>query len=328
MPPSSDLVSLRNFVVDEDRANLGSDLWKSVDKNAYILAQRDAIEAYNLAKAIRLSEESAAKEERMRLAQAEDAARAPAQSWNANGPQSALLKNTPRPSSSSRPVLKRDPPSSSSSSSKVSSASVAAAAAESSTSHQKRRKASVSASQPHYSYSNYAYNHSSTHHPLTSASSQASVHAQQQLEARKHSASSAASSRDIQAGYILNPKESSPRTQSPSSTASAQAAAAEREKEKEKEKVKEKEKETSRSNSNSGSSSSAAPQGPPPPQVQVPSQTQSQPQSQPQSQQRQQGLKDIFAPLRFNCTKCGNLISSIALTQVRLFLILSQNFLI
>src|SRR6266508_3826125 len=67
---SSDVVSLRNFVVDEDRANLGSALWKTVDKGAFILAQREALEAFSLAKAIRLSEESAALEKKQRTSAA------------------------------------------------------------------------------------------------------------------------------------------------------------------------------------------------------------------------------------------------------------------
>ena len=366
---SSDVVSLRNFVVEEDRANLGSDLWKSVDKSAFILAQREAIESYNLAKALRLSKESAAKEERMRLAQAEEAAKSLARSWNVDGLQPALLKNSsttaalssspPRSStrhqstssSSSRPNLRRDPPTvdnlsnnpSSSSSTKVSSASSAPAAAvpESSSSQQKRRKASISVSsqsqshsqnQPQYSYStsNYSYpyqppnqsntqpnNHPQVHSSSTSTgTSQASIHAQQQLEGRKPSS---ASSRDIQAGHILNPKESSPRTQSPSSSASAQAAAAEREKEREKGKEKERSRSNSSSHSSSSSrrrSSSSAAHGPQvQPQMQVPPQAQSQQQSQAQAQQ-QEGPRDLFAPVRFNCTKCGNLISSVVLSQV------------
>lgn len=323
--PSSDLVSLRNFVVDEDRQNLTSDLWKPLDKNAFILAQREAIEAFNIARAMSLSEQSAAIEERKRLAQAEEAARSLARSWNVEGLQSTLFKNTPVPPSSSP---RRHPPSSPpsrpsladnplASSSKVSSPSGPATATD-----QKRRKASISSSsQPHYSYStsNYSYHYQSNQsNTPPSGTSQASVHAQQQFQGRKHSpssssSSSSASSRDIQAGQILNPKESSPRTQSPSSSASAQAAAAEREKEREKEKGKERSRSNSNSTSRKRSSSSAAqhvhsPQAQA--QVQVPPD---------QAQEHQNSPRDIFSPVRFNCARCGNSISSVVLSQVRFF---------
>ena len=307
MSTSSDIISLRNFVVDEDRANLGADLYKSLDKNAYILAQRDAIEAYNLARAIRLSEQSAAIEERRRLSQAEQAARSLARSWNVDGLQSTLIKNS---SSSSSPKVSSSPSSVA--------AAVAATTNTTTTTTQKRRKASIS----QYSYSSYQHNQSNIHTGTSQASVQA--HHQQQLEARKHSS---ASSRDIQAGHILNPTKeasasssssSSSRQSVPSSSASAQAAAAEREKEKGKER--------SRSNSSSSmnarrrsSSVSAAPavvQSPlplPPPPPPPPPQVQPQPQPQPQVP------RDIFGPTRFACSKCASPLSSLVLSQVSSF---------
>jgi hypothetical protein len=59
--PSAD-VSLRKFVVDEDAEHFNTALWQTIDQNAFILAQRDALEAFNVAKALRLSEETAAVE--------------------------------------------------------------------------------------------------------------------------------------------------------------------------------------------------------------------------------------------------------------------------
>ncbi|KAF8167212.1 hypothetical protein B0H34DRAFT_791971 [Crassisporium funariophilum] len=63
-------LSLREFVVDDDAAHYNSALWKTIDQNAYILAQREAIEAFNVAKALRLSEETAAVENQRRAAAA------------------------------------------------------------------------------------------------------------------------------------------------------------------------------------------------------------------------------------------------------------------
>ena len=59
--PAAD-ISLREFVVDEDVENFNTALWRTIDQNAFILAQRDALEAFNVAKAVRLSEETAAAE--------------------------------------------------------------------------------------------------------------------------------------------------------------------------------------------------------------------------------------------------------------------------
>ena len=57
--PAAD-ISLREFVVDEDAEHFNTALWRTIDQNAFILAQRDALEACNVAKALRLSEETAA----------------------------------------------------------------------------------------------------------------------------------------------------------------------------------------------------------------------------------------------------------------------------
>jgi hypothetical protein len=59
--PSTD-ISLREFVVDEDAEHFNTALWRTIDQNAFILAQRDALEAFNVEKALRLSEETAALE--------------------------------------------------------------------------------------------------------------------------------------------------------------------------------------------------------------------------------------------------------------------------
>jgi hypothetical protein len=59
--PATD-ISLREFVVDEDAENFNAALWRTIDQNAFILAQRDALEAFNVAKALRLSKETAAVE--------------------------------------------------------------------------------------------------------------------------------------------------------------------------------------------------------------------------------------------------------------------------
>ena len=60
--PATDTISLREFVVDEDAENFNAALWRTIDQNAFILAQRDALEAFNVAKALRLSKETAAAE--------------------------------------------------------------------------------------------------------------------------------------------------------------------------------------------------------------------------------------------------------------------------
>ena len=57
--PAAD-ISLREFVVDEDAEHFNAALWRTIDQNAFILAQRDALEAFNVAKALRLSKETAA----------------------------------------------------------------------------------------------------------------------------------------------------------------------------------------------------------------------------------------------------------------------------
>ena len=60
--PATENISLREFVVDEDAENFNAALWRTIDQNAFILAQRDALEAFNVAKALRLSKETAAAE--------------------------------------------------------------------------------------------------------------------------------------------------------------------------------------------------------------------------------------------------------------------------
>ena len=65
--PAAD-ISLREFVVDEDAEHFNTALWRTIDQNAFILAQRDALEAFNVAKALRLSEETAAVERERRNA--------------------------------------------------------------------------------------------------------------------------------------------------------------------------------------------------------------------------------------------------------------------
>ena len=65
--PAAD-ISLREFVVDEDAENFNTALWRTIDQNAFIFAQRDALEAFNVAKALRLSEETAAAERERRNA--------------------------------------------------------------------------------------------------------------------------------------------------------------------------------------------------------------------------------------------------------------------
>ena len=78
--PASDVVSLRNFVVDEDAANFGSALLKTIDKSSFIMAQQEALESFNMAKALRLSEETAAREHQHRRRRNSVAAPTPAMS--------------------------------------------------------------------------------------------------------------------------------------------------------------------------------------------------------------------------------------------------------
>jgi hypothetical protein len=59
-PPGRQSLSTPLPVVDEDAEHFNASLWRTVDQNAFILAQRDALEAFNAAKALRLSKETAA----------------------------------------------------------------------------------------------------------------------------------------------------------------------------------------------------------------------------------------------------------------------------
>lgn len=68
--PNPSSFSLREFVVDEDAANFNSKLWKSIDQQSYVTAQREALEAYNIEKALRLSKATAAEESQRRTAAA------------------------------------------------------------------------------------------------------------------------------------------------------------------------------------------------------------------------------------------------------------------
>ena len=60
--PATDTISLRDFVVDEDAENFNAAVLRTIDQNAFVLAQREAFESFNMAKAIRLSKETAAAE--------------------------------------------------------------------------------------------------------------------------------------------------------------------------------------------------------------------------------------------------------------------------
>ncbi|PPQ77547.1 hypothetical protein CVT25_011407 [Psilocybe cyanescens] len=61
-------LNLREFVADEDAAHFSSAVLKTIaDQKAFVLAQREALEAFNVAKAIRLSEETAAVESKRRI---------------------------------------------------------------------------------------------------------------------------------------------------------------------------------------------------------------------------------------------------------------------
>lgn len=84
--------SLRDFVVDEDAANFTASLWKSIDQTAFVLAQRDALEAYNVAKAMRLSEETAAQENHRRASLA--ASSSGSSSASASAAAAAAAMNT------------------------------------------------------------------------------------------------------------------------------------------------------------------------------------------------------------------------------------------
>lgn len=68
--PNPSSFNLREFVVDEDAANFNSTLWKSIDQQSFVTAQRDALEAYNIEKALRLSKTTAAEESQRRTAAA------------------------------------------------------------------------------------------------------------------------------------------------------------------------------------------------------------------------------------------------------------------
>ncbi|CAA7264971.1 unnamed protein product [Cyclocybe aegerita] len=72
-PPSSiDVHGFRDFVPDEDAANFNSALWETIDQDAFIRAQQEAIEAFNIAKALKVSQKTAAQEQQMRNAAATD----------------------------------------------------------------------------------------------------------------------------------------------------------------------------------------------------------------------------------------------------------------
>jgi len=68
MPVVDTSFNIREFVADEDVAHIGSALWKTIDQSAYVLAQRKALEEYNIQKAIKLSEQTAALESQRREA--------------------------------------------------------------------------------------------------------------------------------------------------------------------------------------------------------------------------------------------------------------------
>ena len=67
LSPSNSSFSLRNFVAEEDGFSYG--MLKSVDKDAFLAAQRQALAAFDhavLARALQASEETAAEEVRKR----------------------------------------------------------------------------------------------------------------------------------------------------------------------------------------------------------------------------------------------------------------------
>jgi hypothetical protein len=68
--PNPSSFNLREFVADEDAANFNSTLWKPIDQQSFVTAQREALEAYNVEKALRLSKATAAEESKRRTAAA------------------------------------------------------------------------------------------------------------------------------------------------------------------------------------------------------------------------------------------------------------------
>lgn len=68
--PNPSSFNLREFVADEDAANFNSTLWKPIDQQSFVTAQREALEAYNVEKALRLSKATAAEESQRRTAAA------------------------------------------------------------------------------------------------------------------------------------------------------------------------------------------------------------------------------------------------------------------
>ena len=68
--PNPSSFNLREFVADEDAANFNSTLWQPIDQQSFVSAQREALEAYNVEKALRLSKATAAQESQRRTAAA------------------------------------------------------------------------------------------------------------------------------------------------------------------------------------------------------------------------------------------------------------------
>ena len=68
--PNPSSFNLREFVVDDDAANFNSTAWPSADQQSFVTAQREALEAYNIEKALRLSKATAAEESKRRTAAA------------------------------------------------------------------------------------------------------------------------------------------------------------------------------------------------------------------------------------------------------------------
>lgn len=87
--------SLRDFVVDDDAANFTASLWKSIDQTAFVLAQREALEAFNVAKAMRLSEETAAEENHRRATAAVSSSASSSASASKPASTSASAYTTP-----------------------------------------------------------------------------------------------------------------------------------------------------------------------------------------------------------------------------------------
>ncbi|KAJ3496444.1 hypothetical protein NLJ89_g10486 [Agrocybe chaxingu] len=91
-PPSIDVHGFRDFVPDEDAANFNSALWETIDQDAFIRAQQEAIEAFNIAKALKVSQKTAAQEQQMRNAAAADAPVAVALSSASASTSAATMK--------------------------------------------------------------------------------------------------------------------------------------------------------------------------------------------------------------------------------------------